>query len=156
MFRTVLVHHQEQLYKLCIVFGICRYVWLLCSCRKDWYWCLLAVSWKRNKIRYINIKSATGGSREGNFRENPNFWRHECNIITEQILLPFRIKRKFLFCPSRINYTSFPVSGHITLQIPVILLTWYRTEQFKCNSNEMKWNAGWHCTDGCSVLLSQP
>ena len=25
MFRTVLVHHQEQLYKLCIVFGICRY-----------------------------------------------------------------------------------------------------------------------------------
>ena len=36
MFRTVLVHHQEQLYKLYIAFGICRYmpirlavVWLL-------------------------------------------------------------------------------------------------------------------------------
>ena len=25
MFRTVLVHHQEQLYKLYITFGICRY-----------------------------------------------------------------------------------------------------------------------------------
>jgi hypothetical protein len=25
MFRTILVHHQEQLYKLCITFGICRY-----------------------------------------------------------------------------------------------------------------------------------
>ena len=25
MFRTVLDHHQEQLYKLYIVFGICRY-----------------------------------------------------------------------------------------------------------------------------------
>ena len=25
MFRTVLVHHQEQLYKLYIAFGICRY-----------------------------------------------------------------------------------------------------------------------------------
>ena len=36
MFRTVLVHHQEQLYKLYIVFGICRcmpvpYVWPLCG-----------------------------------------------------------------------------------------------------------------------------
>ena len=29
MFRTILVHHQEQLYKLYIAFGICRYVWLL-------------------------------------------------------------------------------------------------------------------------------
>ena len=29
MFRTLLVHHQEQLYKLYIAFGICRYVWLL-------------------------------------------------------------------------------------------------------------------------------
>ena len=27
MFRTVLVHHEEQLYKLYIVFGICQYVW---------------------------------------------------------------------------------------------------------------------------------
>ena len=26
MFRTVLVHHQEQLYKLYIAFGICRYM----------------------------------------------------------------------------------------------------------------------------------
>ena len=26
MFRTVLVHHQEQLYKLCITFGVCRYM----------------------------------------------------------------------------------------------------------------------------------
>ena len=25
MFRTVLVHHQEQLYELYIAFGICRY-----------------------------------------------------------------------------------------------------------------------------------
>ena len=25
MFRTVLVHHQEQIYKLYIAFGICRY-----------------------------------------------------------------------------------------------------------------------------------
>ena len=25
MFRTILVHHQEQLYKLYIAFGICRY-----------------------------------------------------------------------------------------------------------------------------------
>ena len=25
MFRTALVHHQEQLYKLYIAFGICRY-----------------------------------------------------------------------------------------------------------------------------------
>ena len=25
MFRTMLVHHQEQLYKLYISFGICRY-----------------------------------------------------------------------------------------------------------------------------------
>ena len=25
MFRTVLVHHQEQFYKLYIAFGICRY-----------------------------------------------------------------------------------------------------------------------------------
>ena len=25
MFRTVLVHHQEQLYKLYIAFGICQY-----------------------------------------------------------------------------------------------------------------------------------
>ena len=25
MFRTVLVHHQEQLYKLYIAFGVCRY-----------------------------------------------------------------------------------------------------------------------------------
>ena len=32
MFRTILVHHQEQLYKLYIAFGICRYVWLLCCC----------------------------------------------------------------------------------------------------------------------------
>ena len=34
MFRTVLVHLQEQLYKLYIAFGICRYmpyVWLLCG-----------------------------------------------------------------------------------------------------------------------------
>ena len=31
MFRTILVHHQEQLYKLYIAFGICRYVWLLCG-----------------------------------------------------------------------------------------------------------------------------
>ena len=27
MFRTILVHHQEQLYKLDIASGICRYVW---------------------------------------------------------------------------------------------------------------------------------
>ena len=26
MFRTILVHHQEQLYKLYIAFGICRYM----------------------------------------------------------------------------------------------------------------------------------
>ena len=26
MFRTVLVHHQEQLYKLYIAFGICRFM----------------------------------------------------------------------------------------------------------------------------------
>ena len=26
MFRTVLVHHQEQVYKLYIAFGICRYM----------------------------------------------------------------------------------------------------------------------------------
>ena len=25
MFRTILVHHQEQLYELYIAFGICRY-----------------------------------------------------------------------------------------------------------------------------------
>ena len=31
MFRTALVHLQEQLYKLYIAFGICRYVWLLCG-----------------------------------------------------------------------------------------------------------------------------
>ena len=31
IFRTILVHHQEQLYKLYIAFGICRYVWLLCG-----------------------------------------------------------------------------------------------------------------------------
>ena len=31
MFRTILVHHQEKLYKLHIAFGICRYVWLLCG-----------------------------------------------------------------------------------------------------------------------------
>ena len=31
MFRTILVHHQEQLYKLYIAFGTCRYVWLLCG-----------------------------------------------------------------------------------------------------------------------------
>ena len=36
MFRTILVHHQEQLYKLYIAFGIWRYmpvpyVWLLCG-----------------------------------------------------------------------------------------------------------------------------
>ena len=31
MFRTILVHHQEQLYKLYIAFGIRRYVWLLCG-----------------------------------------------------------------------------------------------------------------------------
>ena len=31
MFRTVLVHLQEQtFYKLYVVFGICGYVWLLC------------------------------------------------------------------------------------------------------------------------------
>ena len=35
LFRTLLVHHQEQLYKLYIAFGICRYVWLLCGYRKD-------------------------------------------------------------------------------------------------------------------------
>ena len=29
MFRTLLVHHQEQLCKLYIAFGICRYVWML-------------------------------------------------------------------------------------------------------------------------------
>ena len=34
MFRTVLVHHQEQLYKLYIAFGICRYVWLSCRYTK--------------------------------------------------------------------------------------------------------------------------
>ena len=37
MFRTVLVHLQEQLYKLYIAFGLCRYmpvqyVCLLCGC----------------------------------------------------------------------------------------------------------------------------
>ena len=26
MFRTILVHHQEQLYKLYMAFGICRYM----------------------------------------------------------------------------------------------------------------------------------
>ena len=34
MFRTILVHLQEQLYELYIAFGICRYmpyVWLLCD-----------------------------------------------------------------------------------------------------------------------------
>ena len=31
MFRTVLVHYQEQLYKLYIAFGICRYVCMLCG-----------------------------------------------------------------------------------------------------------------------------
>ena len=31
VFRTVLAHHQEQLYKLYIAFGICQYVWLLCG-----------------------------------------------------------------------------------------------------------------------------
>ena len=36
MFRTILVHHQEQLYKLYIAFGVCRYmpvpqVWLSCG-----------------------------------------------------------------------------------------------------------------------------
>ena len=30
MFRTVLVHHQEQLYKLYIAFGICRYHTSVC------------------------------------------------------------------------------------------------------------------------------
>ena len=35
MFRTILVHHQEQLYKLYIAFGIFGYVWLLCGYRKD-------------------------------------------------------------------------------------------------------------------------
>ena len=29
MFRTILVQHQEQLYKLYIAFGIRQYVWLL-------------------------------------------------------------------------------------------------------------------------------
>ena len=29
--RTILIHHQEQLYKLYIAFGICQYVWLLCG-----------------------------------------------------------------------------------------------------------------------------
>jgi hypothetical protein len=37
MFRTVLVHLQEQTsYKLYVIFGIIRYVWLLCYYRKDW------------------------------------------------------------------------------------------------------------------------
>ena len=36
MFRTVLVHLQEQLYKLYIAFGICRYVWLLCGCSQTY------------------------------------------------------------------------------------------------------------------------
>ena len=31
MFRTVLVHHQEQLYKLYIAFGICRFHTSGCS-----------------------------------------------------------------------------------------------------------------------------
>ena len=31
MFRTILVHHQEQLYELYIAFGIRRYVWMLCG-----------------------------------------------------------------------------------------------------------------------------
>ena len=35
MFRTILVHLQEKLYKLYIAFGICRYVWLMCGYRKD-------------------------------------------------------------------------------------------------------------------------
>ena len=30
MFRTVLVHHQQQLYKLYIAFGICRYHTSVC------------------------------------------------------------------------------------------------------------------------------
>ena len=31
MFRTVSVHHQEQLYELYIAFGIHQHVWLLCG-----------------------------------------------------------------------------------------------------------------------------
>ena len=31
MFRTILVHLQEQLYELYIAFCICRYVWMLCG-----------------------------------------------------------------------------------------------------------------------------
>ena len=31
MFQTILVHLQEQLYKLYIAFGVGRYVWLLCG-----------------------------------------------------------------------------------------------------------------------------
>ena len=31
MFRAILVHHQEQLYKLYVAFGICLYVQLLCG-----------------------------------------------------------------------------------------------------------------------------
>ena len=35
MFRTILVHHQEQLYKLYIAFGICRYHTSVCCVAID-------------------------------------------------------------------------------------------------------------------------
>ena len=41
IFRTILVHHQEQLYKLYIAFGICRYM----SIR-------LAIVWPHNSQTY--------------------------------------------------------------------------------------------------------
>ena len=46
VFRTILVHHQEQLYKLYIAFGICRYTYgigiyqMRCTAYKtcSWWW----------------------------------------------------------------------------------------------------------------------
>ena len=47
MFRTVLVHHQEQLYKLYIAFGICRYH--TCGC------CLAIATQQPHVLAYTGI-----------------------------------------------------------------------------------------------------
>ena len=50
MFRTILVHHQEQLYKLYIGFGICRY---------DTSGCCVTIATQQPDVWYRHIPECT-------------------------------------------------------------------------------------------------
>ena len=60
MFLTILVHHQEQLYKLYVVFGICRYTY---ACTSGCVWLQPIATHSQMYDDALHIHHQTEGKR---------------------------------------------------------------------------------------------